>query len=169
MMKNQVAALSLERLAHYACRPWRGSRHYEDCLQEARIGIWQATERYRPELGVQLVTYAVNTARGRVLHYLRRRTHMITVPCAERLNTGPAVVDLPDYASLESIPAPGQFEAGVILNSLLDRLPPDHARAIRLYADGYSQSEIGAILGQAQMTVCRWIRRDRARLRQLAV
>jgi len=158
-----IPTRDLEGLAHYACRPWRGSPHYDDLLQEARIGAWRASQKYDPGAG-QFSTYAIHHARGRVLHYLRRRSNTITIPNHHDVHEVPPIVDLPENAPLEDIPDPADFTAGVILRSLLDTLPSEHARSLSMYADGYSQREIARALGVSQYTVSRWLTRSALRL-----
>lgn len=163
-----MTAAGIEALARFACRPWASSRHYPDLLQEARIGIWQASDSYDPNRGA-FSTYAIHRARGRVLHYLRSAPNTIHIPFGRvgRPDNPRCVVSTDDPDYLRPDPATEPFEDTVVLDALLDRLPPMHARAIRLYADGWTCEEIGGMLGYSNQCISRWIRQDRTRLQAI--
>lgn len=63
--------------------------HYDDVVQEAMLGLWEACVRFKPELGYEFSTYAVPMIQGRIQKYRRDKISLIRIPrsCYERGET----------------------------------------------------------------------------------
>jgi DNA-directed RNA polymerase specialized sigma subunit len=84
-------------MALWAVREYRGMPDYDDVLQEARIGYWQAEQTWKPEKG-KLSTHAKHRMWSRVKHYLRDYLSLIKIPAyqQERGTDYPSVMLLSD-------------------------------------------------------------------------
>lgn len=87
-----------EKFARLMVREWAGflppdSADYEDALQSARIGLWEAARRFDPSLEYSYRTYAGWCCRGQIQNFLRhrRRRGLRSVP-----PEGPVVASLDD-------------------------------------------------------------------------
>jgi RNA polymerase sigma factor (sigma-70 family) len=67
-------------LIRFATMRYRFMPDYEDIIQEAAIGLWEAERDYDPAKGTKLETYAVARMRGKILHYLRDKVRLIRIP-----------------------------------------------------------------------------------------
>lgn len=47
----------------------------EDLIQEARLALWRAAQRYDPDAGAEFRTFATHAIRGALLDLVRRRGH----------------------------------------------------------------------------------------------
>ena len=134
--RHGTAAYSLAR------RIVGDSKAAEDVTQEAFLSIWRASQRYDQTRG-SLRGWILGIVRNRAIDVLRR-----TAGQAPRL-------DLDDELALEQRPAPDETEAEAIrretardVRGALATLPPEQATVIELaYFGGFSQSEIGGMLG----------------------
>ncbi len=79
--RNQ-AVLDHLGLAHHAARQLagRGSGEFDDLVQEARLGLLLAMEKFDPDRGFRVSSYGMSRAKGQILHFRRDRQHSIRVP-----------------------------------------------------------------------------------------
>lgn len=69
------------RLVYYLIRQFKiPQNHYDDAVQEAMLGLWEACVGFNPELGYEFSTYAVPLIRGRIQRYRRDKISLIRIP-----------------------------------------------------------------------------------------
>ncbi len=166
-----INARGIEKLARFAASPYWGHAHYDDILQEARIGVWRAARDFDPDRGIQFRTYAISRAQGRAKQYVRRRTQLIGIPSWVDIRRAdlPRAVACLDTCEAVAAPVPVDSEELAEAGTMLRSLPPLHRRAFVWYHYcGASQAEIADRLGVSQVTVSLWLRQDLNRLRRMA-
>ena len=69
-------------LAHHAARQQfvRCCGEFDDLVQEARLGLLLAMEKFDPDRGFRVSSYAMSRAKGQILHFKRDRQQSIRVP-----------------------------------------------------------------------------------------
>lgn len=138
----------------------------EEILQEVFLRAWQHA-------------HAFDEARGTVRFWLHRIAHNLTLNELRRRQRRPHLQQrLPsvdpdggDYRGcVEAGPDPAMDAWCAVrdaeLAQALDQLPPSQRAVLLLYAEGFSQSEIAAKLGQPLGTVKSRMRRALCRLRE---
>lgn len=190
----------------------------EDLNQVALMGLLMAIERFDPERGTQLTTYATATILGELKRHLRdrswsvkppRRVHDLYMSCQQAIDElsqaqgrSPTVGELASYlcaseqdvtealyaGGLRTSTPIGAFaveeddfadtrlgcsddamvavEERVVLTPLLARLPERERRVVTLrFVGGWTQTQIGMLVGASQMQVSRMLDRSLAKLR----
>lgn len=128
----------------------------DDVYQLALIGLWNACRTYRPERGA-FSTYAVSCCRHEVCKELRkhkRRPQLISLE--DETKEGLTVAGL--------IADPVDHFGSVDLRNAWNRLTEREKRILGMRASGYSQQEIGKLLGVSQSRICRIINRRKMEL-----
>lgn len=80
--KRNQSLLEHLGLAHLAARRQanKGREDFDDLLQESRIGVLTAIERFDPSRGCQPSSYLISRATGQILHYRRDRAECFRIP-----------------------------------------------------------------------------------------
>lgn len=87
----------------------------EDLFAEARCEIWRRRDDYDPEKGARM-TFFYSVARGAMMHFMRRKSHLIRVPDWLQEQG----VKCPDVATLDAPAAGAGDEAEQLLNTIRD-------------------------------------------------
>lgn len=78
--RDQLAARNMG-LVHAVARRYEGQGlDYDELVQEGAIGLLRALERYDPERGAKLSTYATHIIRGKIVRALREQNGVIRKP-----------------------------------------------------------------------------------------
>jgi RNA polymerase sigma-70 factor, ECF subfamily len=138
----------------------------EEILQEVFLRAWQQA-------------HAFDETRGTVRFWLHRIAHNLTLNELRRRQRRPQVQRRPPGADVEADDNVGCIDAGqdpavdawcavrdAELAHALDQLPPGQRAVLLLYAEGFSQSEIAAKLGEPLGTIKSRMRRALCRLRE---
>jgi RNA polymerase sigma-70 factor (ECF subfamily) len=138
----------------------------EEILQEVFLRAWQQA-------------HAFDETRGTVRFWLQRIAHNLTLNELRRRQRRPQVQRRPPSTDSEGDTYAGNVEVGqdpavdawcavrdAGLAHALDQLPPGQRAVLLLYAQGFSQSEIAAKLGEPLGTVKSRMRRALCRLRE---
>lgn len=138
----------------------------EDLLQEVFLRAWQQAHLYDETRGT-MRCWLYSMAHNLALNELRRRRRR---PQLHQPATSDAADSNDTFAALidpESDPAADAFCAlrNAQLATVLTQLPPPQREVLRLYAAGFSQSEIAAALGEPLGTIKSRMRRALAHLR----
>jgi RNA polymerase sigma factor (sigma-70 family) len=152
-----------------ALRRWpRLSKHREEVLSDACLGVTLARNSFDPERGVAFFTYALYRARGQILDGLRHRAPLTRDQVAKGLEPPP------DPRSLDPIAyrIPDQrrpledFEDRDELEGLLARLPERLAFVLReVDLHGHPLAAVGLALGVTESRVCQLRKQALALLR----
>jgi RNA polymerase sigma-B factor len=191
----------------------------DDLNQVALIGLLKAVERFDPERGTELTTFATATILGELKRHLRdrawavrppRRVHDLYITAqqatdelAQRFGRSPTMTELARHIgvtveevvealeagglrSSPSLDSPGpsgdeqylaarlgvgdpgmaEVEGRLTLSPLLDRLGERDRLVLKLrFGCGWSQTQIGLLIGATQMQVSRMLARSLAQLR----
>jgi RNA polymerase sigma-70 factor (ECF subfamily) len=131
----------------------------EDAVQDAFLSIWRASSTYRPELA-SVRNWLLGIVRHRAIDAVRRDARH-----TNRRASADALDPLLDPVQTEdTVLASDQART---VRSMLQRLPPEQARTIRLaYFHGLTHTEIAHLTGLAPGTVKGRIRLGVAKLRQ---
>lgn len=90
-LRNEIVIANMGLVRHVAHRyKNRCSLPYEDLEQIGCIGLIKAIDRFRPEAGAALSSYAIPYIRGEILHFLERKNHLLS-------GTRPRKLDSPEY------------------------------------------------------------------------
>lgn len=128
----------------------------EDAVQEIFVDLWKSASVYRPQIASE-TTFVSMVARRRLIDRTRRRK--LAVESGVGVDSFPGK-DGDVTRSLEV------SEEASRASKLLDELPQDQARAIRLAVyDGLTHAEIADLTGLALGTVKSHIRRGLIKLR----
>jgi RNA polymerase sigma-70 factor, ECF subfamily len=123
-------------------------RAAEEATQEAFLQVWRSGERYDAARG-SVRSWTLRIVRNRAIDELRRASSTRTPP----LELGAEVGDRQPGSALTDAEAIGR-ETKRELRGALARLPDEQAKVIELaYFGGFSQSEIGQLLGLPLGTV----------------
>lgn len=136
---------SFEGLVHSRVRKfcYPRSSHFEDCLQEAYVGLARAVERFDMSRGVQFSTFATRVIDRRIIDFLDSERRLHDCPLGRRVTVGEPdvngiVVDLEDLATIESpenavIWAIDTERLSPRLRCMIDDLPTRQQHAIKLF------------------------------------
>lgn len=61
-------------------------KHFDDLMQEGRIGLWQAMQRFDPSRGVQLLSYAGKAVDYWMMTFVNRRSHLVRFKAGEEIS-----------------------------------------------------------------------------------
>ena len=169
-----LPAAEIERAAWFAARPWLPHPHFDDLLQEARIGAWKGSRQWRVGGGASAFTMAVDWGRFAVQRYLRRSARIIHVPGYLSLDGTPYVtcsLDDPDSEAgrlaTANLDAPDDLDR-IALHQGLAQIPPRSREVLQhLCLDGESQSAYARTVGLSQMGVAHRRNKALAQLRRV--
>jgi len=82
IQRRNQAVLDHLGLAHLAAsrQAARGAGEQDDLIQEARLGLIKAMEKYDPRRGFKVSSYAMALANGQILHFRRDRSQTVRIP-----------------------------------------------------------------------------------------
>lgn len=120
------------------CRSFCGGNKEdcEDLRQDIIVNLWLGWKRYSPK--AKRITWVWKVATNTAISWWRHKVRQLPV---EPL----AAFDVADDVS--------DKETAELLNVLIVRLPPGDQRLLRLYLDGWSQQEIGEMVGMSESNV----------------
>jgi RNA polymerase sigma-B factor len=128
---------------------------FDELVQAGSVGLIKAVDRFDPERGSSLATFAAALIEGEIRHHLRRHRRLATPPAPD------AVAPAGDAAEAE------RSEARLLLRSGWKNLSDRERRLLELrYFGDRTQTEIAAELGLSQAQVSRLLRAALARLRE---
>jgi RNA polymerase sigma-B factor len=128
---------------------------FDELVQAGSVGLIKAVDRFDPDRGSSLATFAAALIEGEIRHHLRRHRRLAAPPA-----TAP-VAPADDAAEAE------RSEARLILRSGWKTLSERERRLLELrYFGDRTQKEIAAELGLSQAQVSRLLRAALARLRE---
>jgi RNA polymerase sigma-B factor len=78
--RDQLIEVYLPLVRSFARRYARGSEDYDDLFQVGCIGLINAIDRFRPELGDEFAAFAVPNVTGEMRRYLRDRGRTVRLP-----------------------------------------------------------------------------------------
>lgn len=135
------------------CRSFCGGNRedHEDLRQDIIVNLWLGWERYCPK--AKSVTWVWKVATNTAISWRRHKVRQLPV---ESLTAIDVVEDAEDKASVE------------MLNALIAKLPPGDQRLLRLYLDGWSQQEIGEMMGASETNVQTRIWRIKQKMKEMA-
>lgn len=83
------------------------SKDYEDCLQEALLGLWCATNKYDPNKSdAKFSTYATHSIMNQVFKYLSNKSYLIKLPASVHkkiIEINKYIKNNPEYAEEDLI------------------------------------------------------------------
>lgn len=136
---------------------------YDDWLQIGCIGLCRAAMAFDETKGVQFGTFAYQAIIHAFHLEIRRRRCRIRIP-AEKVESIDVIVDGEEFDRNEVFPDVAQdFVDGLMDKIMLEELSDDDKQIVRLSADGYTQREIGKIIGTSQTAVNKRMRRIKAK------
>lgn len=169
---------ALDRLYHqYAAlvmtvtqRMVRDRRLAEELLQDVFLRIWQRAETYEPERG-HVRNWILGIAHNLALNELRRQRRRPAIADVGPEPGHDGAPDDPIARMTDPGPLPEEFawlrERQAMIAGALASLPVAQRDVIRLYATGYSQSEIADRLEEPLGTIKSRMRRGLLQLRDL--
>ncbi len=82
IQKRNQAVIEHLGLAHLAAtrQATRGAEELDDLIQEARLGLIMAIEKFDANRGFKISSYAMARANGHILHFRRDRSQIVRVP-----------------------------------------------------------------------------------------
>lgn len=129
----------------------------EDVLQQVYLKVWNRAGRFDPEVASP-VTWLCAIARNASIDWVRKHGSQ-PLPDPDPDATGDDTAD-------EGVAIMGADEERAQIFDCLDRLPPNHQRAIRLaFFDGLSHPELASAMRSPLGTTKSWIRRGLLQLR----
>jgi RNA polymerase sigma-B factor len=147
---------------------------FEDLVQVGSVGLLEAIDRFDPELGSDLTSFAVPTIAGVIRRHLRDRSSVVRMPrpLAEQAQL-PVCVPLAEGGASkevsEAMCVDGAFEASeerLLLAAGFRTLATREKRILHLhFFAGMSQSEVAREVGLSQIQVSRLIRVSLDRMR----
>jgi RNA polymerase sigma-B factor len=171
--REQLVELHLPLVQMLARRYADRGERLEDLVQVGSIGLLEAIDRFDPERGSDLASFAVPTITGVIRRHLRDRTTIVRMPrpLAEQARR-PVCVPLAEGASAEvdgALQVDGTFDASeerLLLAAGFRALAPRERRILKLrFFAGLSQAEIAREVGLSQIQVSRLIRASLERMR----
>jgi RNA polymerase sigma factor for flagellar operon FliA len=145
---------------------------YDDVVQAALIGLWEAAQRWCPDVGVPFWVYARTRIHGSVVDELRRlsgrRGRVQAVSLNESVDGNMSRLEAvgeeeAGYAKLED-----EQEADLVLE-LMGELPERLRLVLWLrHCEGLTLREIGEIMGVTEGRVCQLVYEAMNRMRRLA-
>lgn len=150
---------------NHAKQHWR---HYDDILQESRLGLVEAAESFVPGRGCEFTTWAYFRCRGRILDWLRSQ-NLKGYRGASRREGKPWVSSLTDdETARDSFVHHDPFDYVDSFDefaSFLTSLPETDAACVRLvYVEGLNNREAGERLGINPKAVSQLVQRSAATL-----
>ncbi len=135
---------------------------YDDLIQAAMIGIWEAVIAFDPRKEVEVYTFAAELARREVYDTLKAENrHCDLVSLEEILEEGEEHYEdaLSDIAyGEEQGAAERAMEFEYDFGQVLKRLTPEEQTIMLMLKEGYSQAEIAQEMKTSQSTIFRRIK-----------
>lgn len=126
----------------------------EDLLQEISLAVWRALESYRGDASIK--TFVARIAHNRGVDHVLRETRR-----NEPINDLQSVDELP----ITMTQANNDMQLDLI--SALFRLPLGYRQVITMQLEGFTQGEIGEVLGINESAVAKRASRARQQLEKL--
>ena len=171
--REKLVELHLPLVRSLARRYANRGEGLEDLVQVGSIGLLESIDRFDPQRGSDLPSFAVPTITGVIKRHLRDRSTIVRMPrpLAERARK-PVCVSLVEGVSSEideAMQTDGAFDASeerLLLAAGFRALAPRERRILKLrYFGGLSQIEIAREVGLSQIQVSRLIRASLDRMR----
>lgn len=163
--------------------------HYEDLLQAGRVGLFYASQHYKPILGVPFIKYAGWWVRKEMLKYLTKNSRTIrlpqnvqlasakgdynvttnTVSISAQINENQTIEDL-----LENSPVDEENDLLRVLPYYLEKLPVNLQKVVNMYhysndGDGMTFEEIGVANGYTRSNAQNLYKKAIKQLRELMI
>ncbi|SNY45919.1 RNA polymerase sigma-70 factor, ECF subfamily [Arsukibacterium tuosuense] len=126
----------------------------EDLLQEISLAVWRALESYRGEASIK--TFVARIAHNRGVDHVLRET---------RRND--SINDLQSVDELPTTMTQANNDMQLDFISALYRLPLGYRQVITMQLEGFTQAEIGEVLGLNESAVAKRASRARQQLEKL--
>ncbi len=171
--RDRLVELHLPLVRALARRYANRGERLEDLVQVGAIGLLEAIDRFDPERGADLASFAVPTITGVIRRHLRDRSTLVRMPrpLAEQARM-PVCLSLVEGENAETDAAlkfDGAFAASeerLLLASAFRTLAARERRILHLhFYAGLSQAEVAREVGLSQIQVSRLIRVSLDRMR----
>lgn len=172
-LRGKLVELHLPLVRALARRYANRGERLEDLVQVGSVGLIEAIDRFDPQRGADLVSFAIPTITGEIKRHLRDRSSVVRIPrgLADRA-PAPASLSLVEGQSAEldgAMQVEGAFDTSeerLLLAAGFRTLAERERRILhlRFYA-GLSQTEIAREVGLSQIQVSRLIRDSLERMR----
>ena len=171
--REKLVELHLPLVRSLARRYANRGEGLEDLVQVGSIGLLESIDRFDPQRGSDLASFAVPTITGVIKRHLRDRSTIVRMPrpLAEQARK-PVCVSLVEGVSSEideAMQTDGAFDASeerLLLAAGFRALAPRERRILKLrFFAGLSQIEIAREVGLSQIQVSRLIRASLDRMR----
>lgn len=159
------------KLAYYVANRYRRNypEEYDDILQVALLGLWKAIDRYNGKWA--LSTIAIKIMSNNINYYLRsvkrHRDNDISIHTILINNESNPITIEDQIADTEVDDLDTQIDL-IILQDCINNgiFSPNEAVCIRYLYLGYTQKEIGNIIGVSQPQVSRYIKNVQRKLQK---
>ena len=143
---------------------WRRDE-YDDLYQTGALGLCKAAMRYDPEIGVSFSTFAVCCVLGEVMNYHKREHRKITLFGFKRLEDSAGTEGITIADQIADVETGETTLRSIALRDAIERMGKEERQIIKAHAFGLTQKEIAKRMRITQPSVCRIMRRAKARLR----
>ena len=155
-----------EKLAYFIANKWRSKvypSNMEDLYQEAKIALWAASKSYNPDKGIKFSTYVTNCINHKIINFMQRKIPQIQPE--QEISLFTQLLDADYEFTFENVLESNMdIENDIFTKQILDEVKNDEILKLR-YLDGYTQKQVGEMLGISQMSVSRMIRKKIADIR----
>ena len=142
------------RLVYYALKKYYpGFYTDEDIRQCGFIGLWKAIETYDASRGYQFSVYAIRCITNTINHEFRRRNKWSKLA---RVSLDAPIPETEDTTYAETLIAEEDYSA-IYFYENYARLSESQKYLLELKSQGYTEYEIGDMIGKSQSTVNRRI------------
>src|SRR3954454_14488015 len=149
---RDAAVQALIPLVASLCRRYEGRAEWDDLMQVATLGLVKAIERFDPDHGFAISSFAVPTVLGELRRYFRDRTWSVRPPRSlqERsLQVSAAVAKLTALHGRSPVPAGVAEHLGLAEEEVVEALVASRAYTTdSLDAPTSSDDDEGATLGE---------------------
>ena len=135
--------------------PWYAND--EDAKQICLIGLWKACEKFEPDKGYTLSTYAVKVIKNYMLNFLRDERKRNKIKYVDSIT----YFEGEQFDVIDSIPDKyeGEVSLSFCFKELSEKLSERETQVLQMKIKGYNQIEIAKKLNTSQPTVARCLQR----------
>lgn len=162
----------------------------EDLVGLGMLGLCKAAQRYDKEMGNKFSTYAYHKIKGEIIRFFRDHGSLMKMPRFDSIAYENDKQEINSIYSMKTVLSTNKCITGdendlliegilsdemdyedvtfnIAADETIEQLEDRKAKAIKLYIKGFSQSEIGKIVGVSQVQVSRYISQSKEKLKEL--